>query len=146
MSRLTSWLAPRHTLHAHCGLPCGIYDPEQARIEAESCYRMIEKFNASQDAVFRSRAIAIKEQRADLVQHHLDVLWHDYFKPPMLEKVPNLHQLFWDATKQAAKVKETTDIAEARKLLDLIDQVDEAWKVTGGEEKTRLHDRTAAVA
>jgi len=125
VSRLTSWLAPRHTLHAHCGLPCGIYDPEQARIEAESCYRMIEKFNASQDAVFRSRAIDIKEQRADLVQHHLDVLWHDYFKPPMLEKVPNLHQLFWD---------------------DLIDQVDEAWRVTGGEEKTRLHGRAAAAA
>lgn len=64
----------------------------------------------------------------------------------MLETVPHLHQLFWDATKQAAKVKETTDIAEARKLLDLIDQGDEAWKVTGGEEKTRLHDGTAAAA
>ena len=139
MSRLIDSLVPRHTLHAHCGLPCGIYDPEQARIEAESCYRIIEKFNASDDAVFRSRAIDIKEQRADLCQRHLDVLWHDYFKPGMLDKVPNLHQLFWDATKQAGKVKETTDLAEAQKLLDLIDQVDAAWKTTGGPENTRLH-------
>ncbi len=138
MFRAPSWLAPRFTLHAHCGLPCGVYDPEQARIEAESCYKIIEKYNASQDEAFRSRALDIKEQRANLVQHHLDVLWHDYFKPPMLEKVPNLHQLFWEANKQAAKVKETTDVAEARKLLDLIDQVDDAWKATGGQQNTRL--------
>jgi nickel superoxide dismutase len=143
MSLLSRLLAPRTTVRAHCGLPCGVYDPEQARIEAESCYKIIEKFNASQDPVFRERALVIKEQRADLVQHHLDVLWHDYFKPPMLEKVPNVHQLFWDATKAAGKVKESTDIADARKLLDLIDQVDEAWRVTGGEQNTRLQRQTA---
>lgn len=140
---LQRWLAPRTTVRAHCGLPCGVYDPEQARIEAESCYKIIEKFNASQDPVFRERAIQIKEERARICQNHLDVLWHDYFKPPMLEKVPNLHQLFWEATKQVNKVKETTDIAEARKLLDYIDEVDRAWKVTGGEQATRLQRQSA---
>ena len=43
----------------------------------------------------------IKEQRAELVKHHLWVLWTDYFKPPHFEKYPQLHQLFNDATKQA---------------------------------------------
>ena len=43
------------------------------------------------------------------MKHHLDVLWHDYFKPEHLEKVPNLHDLFWQATKQASKVKASTD-------------------------------------
>ncbi len=141
MSRLTRWLAPSTTAQAHCDLPCGIYDPEQARIEAESCYRTIEKYAASTDDTFRARAIGIKEERAELVKHHLDVLWHDYFKPEHLDKVPNLHELFWNANKQVSKVKASMDIAEAKKLLDMIDEVDAAWKATGGEEKTRVAGR-----
>jgi nickel superoxide dismutase len=141
MSRLTRWLAPSTTARAHCDLPCGVYDPEQARIEAESVYRTIEKYNASTDDVFRARAIGIKEERAELVKHHLDVLWHDYFKPEHLEKVPNLHELFWNANKQVSKVKASVDIADAKKLLDMIDDVDAAWKATGGEGKTRVNGR-----
>ena len=143
MSQLTRWLAPSTTVRAHCDLPCGVYDPEQARIEAESCFRIMEKYQASTDETFRARAIGIKEERADLVKHHLDVLWHDYFKPEHVEKVPNLHELFWSATKQASKVKASVDPAEGRKLLDLIDQVDAAWKATGGLEKTRVAGRPA---
>ena len=41
----------------------------------------------------------IKEQRAELVKHHLWVLWTDYFKPPHFEKYPQLHDLFNKATK-----------------------------------------------
>jgi nickel superoxide dismutase len=141
MSSFRSLLAPRTTVHAHCDLPCGVYDPEQARIEAESVYKIIEKMGANSDATFTARAIGIKEQRADLAKHHLDVLWHDYFKPEHLEKVPNLHELFWNATKQVSKVKASTDIADAKKLLDLIDEIDAAWKATGGEEKTRVNGR-----
>jgi len=141
MSLVARLLAPRAVAHAHCDLPCGIYDPEQARIEAESVYRIIEKYAANEDPAFRTRAIHIKEERADLVKHHLDVLWHDYFKPEHLETVPNLHELFWNASKQVSKAKASTDIADAQKLLDLIDQVDAAWKATGGEGKTRVAGR-----
>jgi nickel superoxide dismutase len=141
MSLVSRLLAPKATAHAHCDLPCGVYDPEQARIEAESCYRIIVKYNGSEDATLRTRAIAIKERQADLVKHHLDTLWHDYFKPEHLEAVPNLHQLFWDATKQVSKVKASTDLADAQKLLDLIDQIDAAWKATGGPSKTRIAGR-----
>ena len=143
MSRFRELLAPKTTVHAHCDLPCGVYDPEQARIEAESCYKIVEKMGANSDPAFTTRAIAIKEERADLAKHHLDVLWHDYFKPEHLEKVPNLHELFWNATKQVSKVKASTDIADAKKLLDLIDEIDAAWKATGGEAKTRVNGRPA---
>jgi nickel superoxide dismutase len=136
-------LVPTITVRAHCDLPCGVYDPEQARIEAESCYKIIEKMGQNSDATFTARAIDIKEERAELVKHHLDVLWHDYFKPEHLDKVPNLHELFWNATKQASKVKASTDIADAKKLLDLIDEVDAAWIATGGESKTRVARQTA---
>ena len=134
-------LSPEVVVRAPCDLPCGVYDPEQARIEAESCYKIVEKYAGNEDVAFRTRAIAIKEQRADLVKHHLDVLWHDYFKPEHLEKVPNLHDLFWQANKQVSKVKASTDLADAKQLLAMIDQIDEAWKATGGNEKTRVAGR-----
>ena len=143
MLTLRSILHPTRLVHAHCDVPCGVYDPEQARIEAESCYKILEKYAANEDKTFRGRAMHIKEERAELVKHHLDVLWHDYFKPEHLEKVPNLHELFWNATKQASKVKATTDIADAKTLLDMIDEVDAAWKATGGLEKTRVNGRPA---
>ena len=141
MDRLIRLLAPTITARAHCDLPCGVYDPEQARIEAESCFRIMEKYQANTDETFRARAIGIKEERAELVKHHLDVLWHDYFKPEHLEKVPNLHEMFWNANKQVSKVKASTDLADAKKLLDQIDEIDAAWKATGGEEKTRVAGR-----
>src|SRR6266705_4274469 len=91
---------PVQTAYAHCDLPCGVYDPAQARIEAESVLKILQKY-AELDEVQKTRAIIIKEERAELVKHHLWVLWTDYFKPPHFEKYPNLHQLFNEATKLA---------------------------------------------
>ncbi len=116
-------LAPRRTVHAHCDLPCGVYDPAQARIEAESVKACQEKFQGSDDAEFRARAVAIKEERANLVKEHLWVLWTDYFKPEHLEKHPNLHDLFWGATKEAGAAKKSDDPAQGQKLLDSIDEI-----------------------
>ena len=103
MSLLARALAPRTTAHAHCDLPCGVYDPAQARIEAESVKAICEKYQQNTDPEFRTRALAIKEERSDLVKHHLWVLWTDYFKPPHFEKYPQLDQLFNDATKLARR-------------------------------------------
>ncbi|MEV6694242.1 superoxide dismutase, Ni [Micromonospora sp. NPDC051196] len=123
--RLARILAPRVTASAHCDLPCGVYDPAQARIEAESVKMICEKYQANTDPEFRTRAILIKEQRADLVKHHLWVLWTDYFKPPHFEKYPHLHQLFNEATKLAgaAGAKGATDPAKADELLQKIDEI-----------------------
>jgi nickel superoxide dismutase len=101
MRLLASLLEPKATAHAHCDLPCGVYDPAQARIEAESVKAISEKYQQNTDPEFRARAIYIKEQRSELVKHHLWVLWTDYFKPPHFEKYPQLNQLFNEATKLA---------------------------------------------
>jgi nickel superoxide dismutase len=101
-----------------------VYDPAQARIEAESVKGIMERFNASDDSVFKTRAVMIKEQRADLVKHHLWVLWTDYFEPAHLRTYPNLHQLFWEATKAAGAAKRSTDPAVADDLLAKIAEID----------------------
>jgi nickel superoxide dismutase len=120
---LEALLRPRRLVHAHCDLPCGVYDPAQARIEAESVKGCQEKYQGSEDPVFRERAVAIKEQRANMVKEHLWVLWTDYFKPEHLEKYPTLHELFWNATKEAGAAKKSEDPAQGQKLLDLIDEI-----------------------
>jgi nickel superoxide dismutase len=138
LSRVMEALAPRRTAHAHCDIPCGVYDPQQARIEAESCYKIIQKYHDSSDEVFRMRAIHVKEERAELAKHHIDVMWHDYFKPEHVEKFPDLHAVCWKAAKQASQVKRTVDLDEAQKLLDLIDKIDQMWRETNGPATTRM--------
>jgi nickel superoxide dismutase len=122
-----AFLKPHRTVHAHCDLPCGIYDPAQARIEAESVKACQEKYQGSDDAIFKDRAISIKEQRANLVKEHLWVLWTDYFKPEHLENYPQLHELFWNATKEAGNSKRSEDPAQGQKLLDAIDELSKVF-------------------
>ena len=122
---LARLFAPTLEVHAHCDLPCGVYDPAQARIEAESVKAIQEKYQGNEDPVFRQRAVLIKEQRADLVKHHLWVLWTDYFKPPHFEKYPHLHTLFNEATKLAGAsgAKGSLDADVADQLLAKIDEI-----------------------
>ena len=123
-SRLIQWVfAPRHEARAHCDLFCGVYDPAQAKIEALSCLKTAEKYHASDDEVFRARAIAIKEERAELVKHHLSVLWTDFFTPDHVEQFPQLHDLFWRAIRAASAAKKTMDVTASQEVVDLIDEI-----------------------
>ncbi len=131
-------LRPSRTVSAHCDLPCGVYDPAQARIEAESVKAIQERYNKAEtiktesESVddYRQRALKIKEERADLVKHHLWVLWTDYFKPPHLEQYPELHEVFWKATKEAGNSKRSTDPDQGQRLLDLIGEIDKIFWAT----------------
>ena len=117
------------TAHAHCDLYCGVYDPAQAKIEALSCLKTVNKYHESTDDHFRQRCIIVKEERAEEVKHHLMVLWADFFAPAHFEQFPNLHQQFWDAIHQAGEVKKSTDGAEAEKLLAMIEGIaDVFWQ------------------
>jgi nickel superoxide dismutase len=115
---------------AHCDLPCGVYDPAQARIEAQSVKATIEKALASRRPRLQDpRSMLVKEQRSHLVKEHLWVLWTDYFKAPHFEKYPQLHTLFNEATKAAgaAGTKGSWDLAKADELLAKIDQIAEIF-------------------
>jgi nickel superoxide dismutase len=132
---VTTALRPRRLVHAHCDLPCGVYDPAQARIEAESVkaiqqkYQDAEKEKGPSENVteFKQRCLTIKEERADLVKHHLWVLWTDYFKPEHQEKYPRLHDLFWQATKAAGDAKKSVDPDQGQQLLDLVGEIDKIF-------------------
>lgn len=110
-------------VYAHCDMPCGVYDPIQAKVEAESVHKILEKYQAGLSEEDKTRAIFIKEQRLELVKQHLWILWTDYFKSEHVEKYPNIHDLIWRATKQAGAVKKSVNPIESQKLLDLIEEV-----------------------
>jgi len=123
---------PKITVHAHCDLPCGIYDPSQAKLEAQSVKACMEKYAASSDPDFKARAVAIKEARSNMVKEHLWVLWTDYFKPNHFEAYPQLSALFNETTKLAgaAGTKGTNDVAVAEKLISKIDEIAEIFWAT----------------
>lgn len=109
-------------VYAHCDLPCGVYDPSQAKVESASVHEIMKKY-PDLDEADKVRAIIIKEDRAELVKHHLMVLWADYFKPEHVEKYPQLHDMFWKAIKQASQCKRHLDPAEGQKLEDQVDAI-----------------------
>ena len=131
--RLSERLVGVEHASAHCDLPCGVYDPAQARIEAESVHKIMQLYEESDDAELRQRAIMIKEDRAELVKHHLWVLWTDYFKPEHLREHPDLHDRFWQATKLAGESKHSTDPKVGQQLLDAIGEIDKIfWETKAG--------------
>ena len=109
-------------VYAHCDLPCGVYDPAQARIEADSVLQIQNKYKGFDEAN-KVRAIVVKEERAELVKHHLMVLWADYFKPEHLETYPELHDMFWKAIKQASECKHHVEPETGERLVEQIDAI-----------------------
>lgn len=144
MLKLRNPLRPTRIVHAHCDIPCGIYDPAQARIEAESCYKIIQKYQDSSDELFRQRCVHVKEERAELAKHHINVLWTDWYKPDKMGT--EMHETFKQAAEACSQVKRTLDLDKAQQLLDLIDRIDEFWKSNNGPSETRVAGRQPAGA
>ena len=123
MSRLTRMLAPTIVAHAHCDVPCGIYDPAQAQLAARTVARMVELIGqidpASTAVADRNkfvRCVNVKEQHAELVKREVQVIWSDYFKPEHLAAAPELHSKVWNILKLAGKNKQSIDAEAAAQL------------------------------
>ena len=132
-------LRPRHVAHGHCDLFCGVYDPAQANIEAMSCLKIAEKYQASDDEVFRARCISIKEERAELAKEHLMVLSVDFFKPHHFEKFPDLSDVLWNAMRAAGEAKKSMDPAVSQALLDAIAEVAAIFWQTDESKATGMY-------
>jgi len=134
------------TAEAHCDGPCGVYDPAQARVEAESVLQLTKKIldlkipdgsDAKASIAYNNtltRFIAIKEERAELAKHHILVLWTDYFKPTHLEKYPDLHDIFWKAAKLCSACKQEVSAEHAQELMDAIKRIHEIFWETKGKD------------
>ena len=125
-------LVPATVSHAHCDIPCGIYDPITAKIAAQTVLKMAVRMEAidlsggvtevaQPNGI--GRLVKVKEEHAQHVKNELNILWADYFKPEHLEKHPGLHELFWNANKLAGANKQAVSSESAQKLVDTVDEI-----------------------
>jgi nickel superoxide dismutase len=121
-------------VYAHCDVPCGIYETDSMQHAAATVKKMVEKMielgdpKGDLDHVNQqTRMVLYKEEHAKKCKEQLYLLWSDYFKPEHLERFPDLHTIFWTATKQCGKVKQTVSLEECDKLIAYIDQISQMF-------------------
>lgn len=137
--------------HAHCDGPCGVYDPSAARINAEAVLSMTKKLLAlempkpdDKEAMTAylntfTRYVKIKEEQAQKCKEELLILWTDYFKPPHLEKYPDLHDTFWKAAKLCSHCKVEVNQKSAEELMETVKKVHELfWKTKDRDVKWEI--------
>ena len=128
--------------HAHCDIPCGIYDPIAAKIAAQSVQKMVlriqnlERPDAHADAdAFATyantlaRYVTVKEEHAEIVKKELTILWADYGWPNLPADF-DLHGSFNAALKLAGRCKQNVDMAACEELVATVDRVATAFWAT----------------
>ena len=129
VKRLVDRLSPFGVAHAHCDIPCGIYDPHDAIQAAQTCIRMTELILESGDMSDVSarnnliRYVAAKEDHAKKAKDDILVIWTDYFKPEHLEQYPNLHELVWKACQLGSQVKQNVDMDAAQAFKAALEEI-----------------------
>ncbi|MEM8935551.1 MAG: superoxide dismutase, Ni [Pseudomonadota bacterium] len=131
---------------AHCDIPCGIYDPMPALIAAVSVVRLMDIMNegATSDAGpaalhnMLARNALRKEEEAEKVKHEIRVIWGDYFKGPLLEKHPDIHQLAHSIMLKGSACKQDVHRDDGEALVELVNQFAEKFWETKGKKTQRL--------
>jgi nickel superoxide dismutase len=121
---------------AHCDIPCGIYDPAPAQIDALTVVRMMDLMIALDQGEDKgkldyhnslSRYITIKEEHAEKAKHEIRVIWGDYIKDPQVEKHPELPGLVHKIMQLGSKCRQTTDREQGLKFVEAINQFAEIF-------------------
>jgi nickel superoxide dismutase len=150
---LVNRILPHEDAHAHCDVPCGIYDPHYAQIAALTVVRMNQLIAAAEAPAMEKAArdkymhdlarwVATKEHHAEIVKHEVRIITGDFFKPDNTPET--LFPLVNNIMKTASKARQNVDAAAADELLDLVNQFAEAfWKAKGVETKKASSNQAA---
>jgi len=140
-NKLITFLYPLNYAYAHCDIPCGIYDPHRAQLDALTVVRMNQLINDlgddSESKAKLIRYMAVKESHAESCKNELRIIWADYFKPEHLEKYPDLHDLFWKTMKISSKTRQQASLEAAEELLESVKKIAEIFWATKGAKTQR---------
>ena len=124
---------------AHCDVPCGIYDPITAQIDALTVVRMMDLMSALAEGDERTRAdfhnsmnryITVKESHAEKAKHEIRVIWGDFIKDAHVEKYPELPGLVHKIMQLGSKCRQTADRDHGLALVDAVNQFAEIfWSI-----------------
>jgi nickel superoxide dismutase len=142
---VVSKFLPIKTIYAHCDIPCGIYDPHNMQMAAHTVIRMTQMINdLAEDSDHKkfthqmARLVKVKEEHGELCKHELRVLWADYFKPEMVEKYPDLHDLVFKTMKLASKGRQEINLEAAEELLANTQRIAEIFFETKGLKSKKV--------
>jgi len=149
-----SWLRVQKA-EAHCDIPCGIYDPVNAKIAAQTVQKMVQRIQALEKPAANAdakawatyentldRYITVKEKHAEICKEEVRIIWSDYFRPEHLQKYPDLHKMVWETEKLAGRNKQTVDMDAAKQLVDAVDRFSQIFWET---KNVNYSDPNAAV-
>jgi nickel superoxide dismutase len=73
------------------------------------------------------RMVNTKEEHAQKAKDQIYLLWSDFFKPEHLKDHPDLHNILWQAVKQASVVKHSVNKDACNILIERARQVEELF-------------------
>lgn len=126
---------------AHCDIPCGIYDPIVAQIDALTVVRMIDLTNdldknfPQHDAARHNaqvRYTLVKEEHAEKCKREVRVIWGDYIKPQHIEKYPQLHTVVHKVMTLGSKTRQSVDRDAALQLVEAVNEFAQIFWETKG--------------
>lgn len=134
-------------VHAHCDIPCKVYDPSVIQYSTLSIVRFIDLINEEiKDAEMSpnkiaqlSRLIAVKEQHAKEVKAEVATIWGDYFKEPQITKFPEIHELVHSIMQLASKCKQEIDRENGVELLKKVNKFTEIFWTTKNVETEKKY-------
>ena len=142
---------PPQSIHAHCDIPCGIYDPHEAQVASHTVLRMTSLINelkaSSAEPAFDerkriisqvSRLTRVKEDQAEIVKHEVRIIWGDYFKAEHIDKHDELHDLVFEIMKLSSKTKQEVNEEAAKQLLGKVQEFSEIFWETKGVKTARV--------
>lgn len=149
--RVWDAIVPPTPVHAHCDIPCGIYDPHEAQIAALTVVRMMQLIQELPKPAAGAkpeemeaygaklaRYTLVKEQHAERVKAEVRVIWGDYFTPDHLKTHAGVHDTVFKLMKAASKARQGTSLADAQELLGQVQQFAEVFWQTKGAKTARV--------
>jgi nickel superoxide dismutase len=129
-------IKPYPRVQAHCDIPCGIYDPIPAQIDALTVVRMMDLIAALAEGEEKtvpdfhnsmSRYIAAKEDHAEKAKHEIRVIWGDFIKAAHIDKYPELTELVHQIMQLGSKCRQTADREQGLAFVNAINQFAEIF-------------------
>jgi nickel superoxide dismutase len=150
-------IAPPPAARAHCDIPCGIYDPQEAQVAALTVLRMDQlmaelprptpEMKPEESLKYHSqfaRFVEVKEKHADKCEDELVTLQNDYFSSDHRKKWPDLDERFYKAALAISKARVGTAVAEAEEALKQVQAIAEIFWESKGAKSARVPTHSKA--
>ena len=126
--------------HAHCDIPCKIYDPIVSLVAGLSVVRLtdilleLENIDSMSGQAQLARIVAQKEIEAQKVKDEVNIIWGDYFKEPQINDYPEVHNIVHGIMRLGSQCKQEVSKDAAEALVDALNGfADIFWKTKGVE-------------